>query len=84
MDDLLELEATATGLGPAPFRPATPLKVAAYLQSHPDHRFTNYILNGFTHGFHIGANRKAGLRSAPKIFSAVADALAWSLHCKGV
>ena len=55
-------KATATGIGPAPFRPATPLKVAArsaYLQSHPDHRFTNYILNSFTHGFHIGANCKA-------------------------
>ena len=61
MDDLLELEATATGLGPALFRPATPLKVAAwsaYLRSHPDRRFTNYILNGFTNGFHIGADRK--------------------------
>ena len=62
MDDLLALEATATGLGPAPFRPATPLKVAAwstYLRGHPDGRFTNYILNGFTHAFHIGADRKA-------------------------
>lgn len=25
-----------------------------------------------------------GLRSAPKIFSAVADGLAWALHCSGV
>ena len=59
MDDLLALEATVTGLGPAPFRPATPPKVAAwstYLRSHPDGRFTN---NGFTHGFHIGADHKA-------------------------
>ena len=30
MDDLLTLEATATGLGPALFKPATPLKVAAW------------------------------------------------------
>ena len=25
-----------------------------------------------------------GLRSAPKIFTAVADAVAWSLHCSGI
>ena len=62
MDDLLALEATATGTGPAPFRPATPLKVAAwskYLEGHPDQGFASYIVRGITQGFHIGASRAA-------------------------
>ena len=65
MDDLLALEATATGTGPAPFVPATPLRVAAwskYLQDHPDQRFANYIVKGITEGFHIGASREIPFR----------------------
>ena len=45
MDDLLALEATATGHGPAPFAPATPLRPAAwqkYLARRPDQRFTTF------------------------------------------
>ena len=44
--DLLALEATATGRGPAPFVSATPLKPTAwqnYLVSHPDQCFAQYI-----------------------------------------
>ena len=53
--DLLALEATATGRGPAPFVSATPLKPTAwqnYLVSHPDQCFAQYILNGMQQGFH--------------------------------
>ena len=60
MEDLLALEATATGRGPAPFVPATPLKPAAwhnYLVRHPDQGFAQYILTGFQQGFHIGVDR---------------------------
>lgn len=64
LQDLLKLEATATGLGPTIFTPATPLRVAAWreaLANHPDRQFSQYILHGITHGFHIGANRAAKL-----------------------
>ena len=60
MEDLLALEATATGRGPAPFVPATPLKPAAwhnYLVRHPDQGFAQCILTGFQQGFHIGVDR---------------------------
>ena len=53
--DLLALEATATGRGPAPFVSANPLKPTAwqnYLVSHPDQCFAQYILNGMQQGFH--------------------------------
>ena len=66
LHDLLELEATATGLGPSCFRPATPLRLQAWqkaLADHPDQLFTQYILNGIASGFHIGANRIIRLRS---------------------
>ena len=56
----MALEATATGMGPSPFRPATPYKVAAwakYLRRYPDQRFAVYILTGITQGFHIGVSR---------------------------
>ena len=59
MDDLLALEATATGHRPAPFAPATPLRPAAwqkYLARHPDQRFACYILSGIQQGFHIGVD----------------------------
>ena len=97
MDDLLLLEATATGLGPAPFRPASPLKVAAwssYLRSHPDRRFTNYILDGFTHGFHFGADHKAvqsrasghnlqSLREDPQLVQQHIQEEVWSFRLLG-
>ena len=54
MADLLELEATATGLGPANL----------VLADHPDSIFATYILNGITRGFHIGAKRPAQLISS--------------------
>ena len=60
MQDLLALEATATGLGPQCFKPATPLSVPAWqqaLESHPDKYFVECILSGIGRGFHIGADR---------------------------
>ena len=60
MGDLLALEATATGRGPAPFVPATPLKSAAwhnYLVRYPDQPFAQYILHGMQQVLHIGADR---------------------------
>ena len=60
MQDLLALEATATGLGPQCFKPATPLSIPAWqqaLESHPDKYFVEYILSGIGRGFHIGADR---------------------------
>ena len=62
----LELEATATGLGPSCFRPATPLRLQAWqkaLADHPDQLFTQYSLNGIASHFHIGADRIIRLRS---------------------
>ena len=75
----------------------TPLKVAAwstYLLSHPDHRFTNYILNGFTHGFHIGADRKAvpfrasgrnlqSVRESPQLVEQHIQEEVWSFRLLG-
>ena len=66
LPDLLELEATATGLGPSCFRPATPLRLQAWqkaLADHPDQPFAQYMLNGIANGFHIGADRAISLRS---------------------
>ena len=65
IQDLLKLEATATGLGPGIFRPATPLRQPAWqraLSSHPDQAFSRYILQGITNGFHIGADRATQFR----------------------
>ena len=65
IQDLLKLEATATGLGPGIFRPATPLRQPAWqraLSSHPDQAFSRYILQGITNGFHIGADRATYFR----------------------
>ena len=62
MEDLLALEATGTGLGAAPFAPASPLKPAAwrkYLATHPNQCFASYIVSGTQRGFHIGVNRAA-------------------------
>ena len=68
MQDLLALEATATGKGPPLFRPASPLNIQAwrgYLRLHPDQSFANYILTGIEHGFHTGADRsKVSMSSA--------------------
>ena len=66
LHDHLELEATATGLGPSCFRPATPLRLQAWqkaLANHPDQLFAQYILNGIANSFHIGADRTIRLRS---------------------
>ena len=67
LHDLLELEATATGMGPSCFIPAKPLRQQAWqkaLTDHPDQPFGNYILNGIANGFHIGADRAIMLRSS--------------------
>ena len=34
------------------------------MRNHPDRRFVNYILQGLTHGFHIGFDREIKCRSA--------------------
>ena len=49
---------------------------------HPD----DHALMGIRWGtdVYIDTALLFGLHSAPKIFSAVTDALAWVLHCKGV
>ena len=57
MADLLSLEATATGVGPATFRPSTPLQPLVWekaLASHPDR-------HSISQGFHIGADRSVKL-----------------------
>lgn len=67
MGDLMALEATATGLGPLCFKPATPLSDSAWqhaLRSHPDRQFVDYILTGICKGVHIGADRVLRLRTA--------------------
>lgn len=67
MQDLLALEATATGLGPSCFVPATPLVLPAWaraLADHPDKLFTGYILTGLSCGFHIGVDRTKPIRRA--------------------
>ena len=63
--DLLEFEATSTGLGPNIFRPATPLRLSAWQEvaDHPDKQFSSYILHGIAYGFHIGVDRAVRLRS---------------------
>ena len=51
IQDLHKLEATATGMGPIIFKPATPLHLPAWyeaLADHPDKQFSSYILNGIT------------------------------------
>ena len=67
--DLTQLEATATGHGPAVFRPASPLNVTAWkdaLASHLDRVFADYILHGIAKGFHIGIDRNClNLRKSP-------------------
>lgn len=69
MADLEALEATATGLSPSIFQPATPFSLTALeqaLKAHPDKTFMHYILSGIKSGFHIGADRVAmSLRPAP-------------------
>ena len=65
MQDLLALEATATGMGPKCFVPATPLVYPAWVQAladHPDRQFVDYILIGMSRGFHIGAERAKVVR----------------------
>ena len=39
------------------------------LNSHPDHYFTNYVLEGITNGFRIGFNRRHLLCSSIKNLS---------------
>ena len=67
MDDLLALEATATGHGPRCFIPATQLSFLAWqgaLEGHPDSQFVEYILAGIRAGVHIGADRSHIIRRA--------------------
>ena len=49
---------------------------------HPD----DHVLLGirWATDVYIDTALPFGIHSAPKIFSAVADVLAWVLHCKGV
>ena len=66
IQDPHKLEATATGMGPSIFKPATSLHLPAWYEAradHPDKQFSSYILNGIAHGFHIGAVRAGSLRS---------------------
>ena len=49
---------------------------------HPDdHNLLGILWQGYTY---VDRALPFGLRSAPKIFTAVADAVAWSLHCSGI
>ena len=67
MQDLLALEATATGLGPQCFTPTTSLDSQAWqrvLKGHPDKDFVAYILVGISHGVHVGADRSKAIRSS--------------------
>ena len=49
---------------------------------HPeDHHLLSVTWEGNTY---IDRALPFGLRSAPKIFSAVADMIAWALHCAGI
>ena len=46
---------------------STPLVVPAWekaLEGHPDWAFVRYIMDGLSHGFRIGFNRRSSLRSA--------------------
>ena len=76
MADLLSLEHAATGWGPSCFRPSTPLRPQAWrnaLAQHPDKRFTEYILRGISHGFHIGADRSHEFRPCHGNMSSVGE-----------
>ena len=69
LQDLLSLEATATGRSLAVFRPATPLALAALeraLAGHPDQHFSRYILASIAKGIHIGADRSMELHTNMK------------------
>ena len=80
MQDLLALEATATGLGPQCFKPATPLSVPAWqqvLESHPDRYFVEYILSGIGRGFHIGADRARLVLKQSPMHKCVSMPLLW-------
>lgn len=58
--DLLNMETTATRLGPKNFIPASPLHIPAWesaLKTHPDQAFVAYIISGMKCGFRIGADR---------------------------
>ena len=61
MQDLLALEATASGV---PATPLVPLAWAHALANHPDKQFVEYILKGIRYGFHIGVERSRVIRSA--------------------
>ena len=65
--DLQALEATASGMGPKCFRPATPLDKWAWrqaLEHHPHRQFVDYLLAGMQYGFHIGAQRSCIIKAA--------------------
>ena len=65
--DLQALEATASGMGPKCFRPATPLDKRAWrqaLEHHPHRQFVDYLLAGMQYGFHIGAQRSCIIKAA--------------------
>ena len=49
---------------------------------HPDDQ--HLLAISWNGGTYIDRALPFGLRSAPKIFTAVADAIAWALHCAGV
>lgn len=51
----------------------------------PVHAEDHWLLRMFWKGqVYVDTCLPFGLRSAPKIFSAVADALSWAMHCQGV
>ena len=58
-----------TARHPALARITTPLLARAWrvaLSTHPDTRFTTYILDGIVHGFRVGFARPSSLRSATR------------------
>ena len=66
MQDLLALEATATGLGPTRNTSGPP----GLGPGPPDMQFTAYILKGMSCGFHIGVDRtKLVRRARPNLLS---------------
>lgn len=51
----------------------------------PVHPHDQHLLAvSWDRGIYVDRALPFGLRSAPKIFSAVADMMAWALHCAGV
>ena len=75
--DLLKLDSTVKARPKSIVDPrltgvTTPLRLDAWKQCvrhHPDRDFTDYILRGIQHGFHIGINASVALTSAIKNMS---------------